>query len=452
MIRRKIPYYGNDSWGLMLWARYFKEKVPREKFCKFLISEEKFYYPDFYPRMLSLFNQDKVLKYNRFFSPAIDTLNFCLLFLLSYFLQHNILETFVACFVYLLFPPLIYRTASLTARIAGYFLFNLTMLSLILTKYFHHPPIMIIASCIFGALLLNTHKMSTQALVFVLLGLSVIQRSFFYLAALFFIFVIAVIFSKGFYIDILNGHLKYLYTNYKNIHSSPFDKFNLKASVLKSIFWGFLIFIVYIALPKAHTPLFITAMFIWVLILYITFVLTTFIVSFRSIGEGYRYLEYAIIPISVLFPLTMQKKETQFLGTIIFLFYFLFSIKTIYSHYFDLKKDFLNIVDDARIRMFKFIATSSIDRILCIPSNMSQSSAYFTGKKILWSYYDWDNYKWLFPGISFPLKFDLTEVLRKYNLGAILLHTKFAERKDLNIDNILIHREGPYLLLGIKQT
>ena len=443
--------YGDDCWGMMLWANYFRNKVPKKYFCKFLVLSEKFRYPDFLPKLLSVFGKDAVLKLNWLFSPSFDSLILALLFFLSYFLSGNLLATFLASLIYILFPPLVFQMSFLHARALGYLLFNFTLILIIFGEYFG-SFLYLIAGCIFGGLLLNTHVFSTQALVFVILGLFLLKKNVFYIAALTLIFLSGIVLSKGFYFTVLSGHLKTIRTHYRNIRHNPYEKFNFKSSIIKSSFWGFVIALINLSIhsDKIH-PLTLT-MLNWAIVLFIIFILTTFIVPLRTIGQGYRYMEFAIVPISILFSSSiLQYSDVSIFILLLFALYVLFAIKKIYSHYNSLKNDYINIIDSARLKMFEFIKSNPIENIFCIPSGMSQGCAYFTGKKILWTYYNWDNYSWLFPEFTLPLKFDLSDLFKKYNLDAVLLHRRFARREELKADFRLIHQEGQYLLLGLNR-
>jgi hypothetical protein len=447
--RRGIPLYGADSWIMLCWARKFREKAPKSEFCDHLVHNERHDYPDLFPKMLSFLDDKAALKYNNIIPAFFDLCNLLTVFGISYYIFRETFPAAVAGIIYSLFPPLLTQHASLNSRFPGYLFVNLSIGLLIIGRVDGALPATL-AGITVGVLVLNTHRFSAQAFFAALAGMAAFEGTWYYALALAGSILSAVAFSGGFYLTVLAGHAKIIRLHYTKFRTTPYEKIRFKGSVLKTVLWGSMLILGVFGADKAgaHIPGVYISTVNWAVSLFAAFLLTTFFVYLHPFGQGYRYLEYCIMPLSVLFGSAVACRGPAWpVAVSLFAVYVAVSARKISVHARELREDYENIVDKDRLRIFEIIRKSRIRNILCVPNALAQSAAYFTGKKVLWTYNAWERYPWMFPKITIPLKFELAEVVRVHDIDAVLLHEKFATRGDLKGRTEVIAAEGRYLLL-----
>lgn len=445
--RIKIKYYGDDTWIHMLWADYLRRRTRISQFHKFSLIDTKCDYPLGLAKILSFFKKDFCERYQFLFSPLIDTLNVILVFSLALYLSKNLWIAIAASIFYAVNPALVFSCSYLGPRPLGYLFFNIT-LSLLLFAELNILNLLFLA--FFAALVMNTHKMATQAVLFLLLCFSVIYKNFLYLSIIPLIFITALIISKGYYWEVLKGHLRHIKNHIFYLFSKETRKYPqgpFTNSLLKAVFWGFILVLFYQFLKPFN--IFQKNLFFWAAILYFIFVLTTFLKPLQFLGQGYRYLEYAMVPFSILMSqVIVSRPEIWYITVPLFLFYISLSIKKIFGLKEKLHKDYTNILDKDRFKVFDFLKKSSGENIFCLPSGMSNSVAYFARKKILWPIRDWDKVPWLFPYVKLPISFPINEIIKKYKVDFILLHKQFAKYTDFGVANYSrVHNMERYQLI-----
>ncbi len=200
------PFLGEDTWAILLVADELKKGAGYNGITRhFLIGGDHDYPPLFF-HFLSLFPSSWLKKYNWAINPALDGLNAGILLLVSYLLTGNLVLGATAAVVYSFTPVVLAESLSLNTRIFGMILFNCTLVSFVLFQSQGNSMFALFA-VIGGILILMSHKFATELLVLLLLCFAVLSASYLPVILLFVIVSGAVIFSRGFYLKILRGHL-----------------------------------------------------------------------------------------------------------------------------------------------------------------------------------------------------------------------------------------------------
>jgi len=230
---------GADSWYYMASLRELKKrkKIPI-KLPYYILDKEEQWYPPGFIVFLSIFSFNFLKKYQGIINPLVDSLQLIFLYFFTYFITGDILTAILAGLIYAITFTLIVENSNLNPRGLSSFLFTLTLI--FLYHFFSSQNLWwLVTVLIFSFFLLMTHKLATQVLVFLLVGLALIFYNWQYLMILGLIFLIALIFSKGFYLKVLKGHKEILMFWKKNLanlrvhqifHSPIYEKDNKKST------------------------------------------------------------------------------------------------------------------------------------------------------------------------------------------------------------------------------
>lgn len=446
--RLNIPYYGDDTWSYLSLADHIRKRDKVSDFYDCVIINEECCDPLFLSKFLSYFPKRIVERYQFLFSPLFDTLNLTVLLWLSLYLYHSTLITVLTGIFYIFYYPVLVQALSLNTRTLGYLVFNAAAISLLF--WFREANIGFMALfMVSAALILNTNRMATQAFLFLILGLSIFYKKPYLILLLPAIFLLALIFSRGQYLKVIKGHMLNVVFHFKSIFSSQISKYpsgTYRSAIFKLLSWGGIVLFLSWQ-SRSGTEVFL---YLWALIFLFTFVATTFIKPLRCIGEGYRYLDYSIIPVSILFAKALVTGG-EAVAFAIFTAYMALAILQIIKHYRSVKCDYINIIDQDRLKVFEFLRNAEKKKVFCLPNGMSHATIYFTGKKVLWVYFAWHNLPWLFPQLRMPPKVSLDKIVGDYKLDYILLHSGFACAEELRLRGYKVAlRQGEYYLLDVS--
>jgi len=312
--------YGVDIWTHLLYLKEFhKQKgIPKKIENGFLVSGE-YDYPPAFISILSIFPFKLVEKYEFLFSPLFDLFHLVLVFFLSYFISGSLIVALLAQVIYALTPIIILENASATPRSLGYTFFTILLVSFFL--YIDSASIIALTLAIIsGSLIFLTHRFTAQGFLFFAIAFSIIDRSPVFLFIFTACFLLALLFSKGFYLKVLRGHLGNLLFWKKNIdyRFAHQVKGNISAKHTKDFvfriynqFLKFPPFVLEITNPWTLPVLYIfffefpaeqiyQKLVIWVVISYALALVTIWVKRLRFLGEGQRYLELSAFPASFL--------------------------------------------------------------------------------------------------------------------------------------------------------
>lgn len=337
-----------------------------------------------------------------------------LVFGVAFALTRNFTAAAIAQLVFAITPISVYESWTVTPRpIGGAFLFFAIIAAYLLPS---NPLLFGASAVILGALVLLTHKMSTQTYFFLSIALSIIFLRADYIAFFIAAAVVALVFSQGFYLTVLGSHFAVLNFWRKNIAVRWKEK-GVKRLVrnLAKIGTSPFYLLIIISFIFGATSLFITVSLILLLLAFVT--------SFDSLaflGENTKYLLFATPFLAVGIALSP-------LNYYLLAFLAIVSAVEIWLSFRHLERGSGSVVTKAVQECFQKIKESNYERILCLPTSLSFAAAYFTRKKILWadSCYAYDKMREVYPTIDRPLD----EIIRNNFIDAVLIKRENYEKE-----------------------
>jgi len=415
-----------------------------------------------YPCLLSWILSFIPMKYNtkiidKYFNHIVDWGQLSLLFYISYMFTNNITICLFGALLFILSPTfLMYkaRTFLLSSRALGNFLFSLFMV--ISYLYILNSNIFNISFLIiFVSLILLSHRFASQVLFFFSVALTFIY-GFEFLIIFILGLLLAIILSKGFYIQILKGHIGQLYYFKKSDDRNDMvkgeseflkmmkffinplkyrNKFKNRI-ILGTIYTPSLIIlsysIYYIFLNKVQFLSHIFFFSFWSIICLILLFITSF-KSTRFLGQQDRYLEYSIIPLAYLSSFLLVY-ETNYATISIYSFIFIISIIINIRFYLSKKNKQReecksNSYNKSKKELIKFIKKLPKSELVTIPLNFSHEIIFVTNHKALFNAGAMDvnmfkKFNKISPYYPYP---DIKKIKEEYDIKYII-----AEKKHLN--------------------
>ena len=322
-------YFGIDTWRHLMYANYVRKhkKFPKEIRDKYLVVGP-YGYPPVIIKILSFFPKSFNEKYQFIFSPVFDFLHNYFIFCAALMLTKDLTTAISAQIIAALTPLVVIEASNLNTRAISYLIYSLSFFPLLLFIYTH--SMLWLALAFIGLILLfYTHRFAVQAYIFCAIGLGIFERNPLYL--IFFLTAFATVYVLGgeFYKSILNEHLALLNFWKKNIDFRFAHQFrgNVKPRLIKDFvfkiynlsfkspfiyivgnnpwlgiyFLGFLLPYIYKSFPGIiiDVPM-ILKLNLWVIALLMSSILILSVKGLRFLGEGHRYLEYAVLPMSIV--------------------------------------------------------------------------------------------------------------------------------------------------------
>lgn len=462
--------FGVDIWTHLLYLREYHKhkKIPGKIENEFLVPGE-YDYPPVFIFILSKFPFKLVEKYEFIFSPLFDFLLVVLIFHISFYLTGNILLSLVTQIIYLLTPIIVLENSSATPRSLGYSLFTILFISLFLFVQ-NSEWVFLLIAIICGALIFLSHRFTTQGFLFFSIFFGILDKNPIYLLVFVLSFFLAVVFSKGFYLKVLRGHLGNLVfwnknAKYRFFHQikGSYKEHKTKDFIFKlyNQFLEFPPFVLAITNPwtlpvfyvfffvQPFDPLFLR-MLLWVILSYVLALLTTWIPKLRFLGEGQRYLELSAFPTAFLASKLLFEFIKTELGILFICAYVLFGVGSLITILViqrkGIIKDKLRTITPSMKNMFSYLKhLHEKPRLLCIPHQITTNTIYHTGCPVFVnaSYEGINKISEVYPYIRKPIK----EIMDKYNLDMILLNEEYAKAADLKIRHRIVKKIENFLLI-----
>lgn len=470
-------YFGVDVWTILIETDLIRKNnhlIPQDKIKKGFIFEERFDYPPIFLILLSFLSKKHLEKYQGFISPIFDALTNLLIFFIALQLTSHLEIALVAQLLYSLTPITALENSMLYARSFGYLLFTASFYTMLLYSNLINPsPLLFLSAIALVVVTLLGHRFATQSLIFISIFFSLIERNLTYFTILAIGLILAIVISRGYYLQVLKSHLSNIYfwmKNYENRFSHqvygrlPTTKnpdlvgtiYNLLSkfapfTLLFSALWiasGIIIFIFNIPL----SPL-LYKMALWVLFFYVFAILVMMIKCLIPIGEGYRYIEMITAPASILSSyIFFYFYNSNYRLTAVIILGILLTgnlMVILFLQYKAVISDRNRSLTVDMKEMFKFInKIKGTPRIMCIPHQITTMLVYNTKAKVLVGI---DTYSVKYMKDFYPvIKKPLSKTLKKFEIDYVLLRESFSKFKDLKITKSkIIHRSGDVLLIKV---
>ncbi len=481
VILRIVPHLfspggsGIDHW---FWKKYieiyrhnrqFPPVIPQYKLDQYQ------WYPPLFPILMSKVPEAIFDRWNYLLAISIDLARMIFLLSIAYWLTAgNLSVVTLSGLIYATTPILISYNFQLNPRVLAALFLDGILISLLWYYSYAGPWWVWVIVILLSALILLTHKMTTQLFWFICLCCAVIYHWYF----LFLIpisIVGAILLSRGFYIKVLIAHwdiVKFWWANWRwigadAIRESPiYGTENYQRSVklhkkgLKGFVWYF--FLLFGFNPAAwiacllvferifiepHVLIYSTWLIVWLLIPCLLALLTTFIPYLRCIGAGYLYLYNTSIITSLLLAMAFCYSKTPTFSFPYWvysaaLFFNCLSIIFFYIKFFNNKR---SRIDRGFNQILQTLKTLPLGTVWCIPSGWHEPVAYKTSHPVLWGAhgYGFKNLLSTFPRLLLPINI----VIKQYQVRYLLtMEGLLTPQCLIDMPSNQVIREDNYLL------
>lgn len=479
--RLKNRYFGVDTWRFLMFADYLREHKKLPKIIPQYIIPTLFRYPPVIVIILAFFPKKFAEKYQFIFSPLVDAMNNFIIFLATLFFTRDLKSAILAQLIATSVPVVIMEASSLSARVFSHFIFYLSFLPLLLFSL-NQNPFWLILSAIMLIILLFSHKLAVQVYLVCTVALSIIEKNPLYILFFFSIFSLVFVFGKKYYKPIFEDHLAVLsyfikYIDLRFAHQfrgikkekENKDFINMLYTLsFKNPFMYLLgnnpwlgIFLIislvgFFKLTPLPTNLSSSVQLklnVWIYSLLIAAVATLSIKKLRFLGEGNRYIEYAVLPLSVIlgsyFSLFFSVWGLKFLA-LLFVFVLFLIIIIIYIQYKAIILDKARTITPDLWRVIDYInSQKKMPRIAFFPNTLGDPMMYFIRAKALLTDGGIGMHKLtdVIPVVSKPMN----KIIEKYSLSYLLIEESFVTLKELKLETYKsLKRFGSYVLIKVR--
>ena len=461
---------GQDTWAHLLVADIIRKKRALPDKIENFIYVGSFGYPPIFPILLSVIPERTLERVAWIVSPVIDAIQIVLIYIICIFITQSPEVGVLAMFLYAIHPEMVIETSNLNSRPLGSLIFTVSLVSLIFF-IISGNPLLFISCIVFGVILLYTHKLATQALLFTLTGFALIERNPIYVIAAVLIFGIAYL-TPWYRKKIIPEHLAILQFWKKNIklvyergitseisgkNISSLTNFLRSRAVLFFRFVGsnmWFIFILILILLFNSPPSFPEFLFFdWACIILFCSLIVGYIPNVKFLGEGLRYLEYAIVPTIILAAIYFNKFQDNAYVTLLFTgIVGILLLEMFIGLYYSVTKYIRLSPGTGITKICSYLKSALGENIMCLPIDTCFMIAYFTRKKVFCAF-SAHAYEKAYPEALFgdPRKKDLHTLIEKYSINYIYVDSAFFLPEELDLGPVeKIMEEDGYYLFKVK--
>jgi len=469
---------GADHWFWKIYVenyhnqRKFPPKLPQYRL------EKNQWYPPLFPLLISLFSEPFFERWNFSIALIIDLSRLLfLLFVVSWLSDGSLWATSVAGILYVTSPILIFYNLQLNPRgLAALFLDMLIVVLLWKSVEGGSVWLWVIAVFLAGLILL-THKMTTQLLWFLCLGVGFaidVRYWFLFPASL----ISAMILSRGFYWKVLRAHwdiVRFWNRNWSWLQVDPikespiygeegyespnrFYKNGLKGffrhlrylvGYAPSVWWLIILFGVQGISLVSDEYASLRLVWWWTIIFFFS-LSTVFMPFLRCIGSGYYYLYNGVFPASILWGLLVDSGmgwNMVTLFTLTALIANLIGLGLIY--YKKTARQSSGNDDEGLEQVLMYLNKAPKGVVMCLPPQWYDLVAYKTGQPVLYGGhgYGFDLLEPTFPRIMLSVP----ELIQRYELRYLLTRRDYLPPKFMaDMPDSDVKEFGTYLVYPLK--
>ncbi|MDD5569332.1 MAG: hypothetical protein PHG23_02885 [Candidatus Pacebacteria bacterium] len=439
----------SDQWFWKLFTDTLRKtkKIPPD-IPQYLFDVHQ-WYPPVYPLLYAFLPGVSSPKTAPFYTIFLDLLNLILCIIVLSFVTHGSVPAFFwGGLIYATTPILISYNTQLNSRSFGAFLLNLLFVLYLWVIFYHGSVYLFVPIVFISGIILLTHKMTTQLMWFIFIGLFFITGNAVNLCLIPLSILSAIVLSKGFYIKVAIAHWDIVtfwnrnwrwlmahpikespiygekgYQTPEKFHGSGFRYlikncgylFGYAPSSYLAVLLCVYLYVNNKLLLSFPRPV---GFLLIVLVLSIVFVLATLWIPFlKCLGSGMLYLYNTAFPSALIFGLLamngLLKRPPEILFLSVAIVINLFFIALFYRKLFGHKKK-----DEFIMKALDYVKHGPLGAVWCLPYGMSDMTAYITGKKVLTGGhgYGLKTFEPFFPRLKVPVKKVIQENNVKYML------------------------------------
>jgi hypothetical protein len=386
-----------------------------------------------------------------------------------------------AAVVYSLTPAVLDESLNFNTRIFGLLLFNVTVVSLVL-HYYYGGLVFLVAAILFGTAVLLSHKFATQVLYPLLIFFATLVQSYVPLLVLSGIVVAAIVFSSGFYLKILRGHIgitRFWLKHYKeygldylsahgptqasslpkekdvqrDISSSFVRRLWHRTRWMNPLYWLLeinpfnpfalvpIIMLFYTSFEASWQKMILG----WSILTTVFFYVATYLHFLGHYPGRRQFLDYNAFPTAFLCSAFILESPTTLRLLVISTIILLSMIQNARGW---LRVRVYNRSDDQSLlkNIFDYLRKSDGDGVICVPAFHTYAIPYFSGKRVFYtvSARNYEKLASFFPVLSVPIK----SLVNKYNIDFVLVDTTRVPIDNLNLNGFkVVMEENGYALL-----
>jgi hypothetical protein len=443
---------GIDQW---FWKAYI-EKLHRDgtfppALPQFLLDAEQ-WYPPVFPLFMARLPATLFNGWTNHIAVIIDMVRMLLLLAATYFVTRSSGATLIAGSAYAVTPLLVTYNLQLNPRGLGALFLDAMWLTAGCVLILGGPAWLWLVIGALGGLVLLTHKMTTQLMVFTTLIL-LVQTSDLRWALIIPISVLAAfVLSGGFYRRVLQAHADILVFWYRNwpwsgsnpVLESPIygqpgyespSKYYRRGWVRRLVFvigfnpWvpaslamGILAAAFGYVPDKAGS-----FVFGWLAAAFIFALLTTIVPAFRCMGQGYLYGYNGSFPAALALGIMSMQLSAQWYWLTIVAATYVACIVALVSYFHALRSSRTMQVDDDLNAAINHLGSLPTGTVMCLPQHWHDQVAYRTGHRVAFGGhgYGFSLLEPLFP----RLLLGLNEIFTRYNVRYLLTYRGFCNDK-----------------------
>lgn len=419
-----------------------------------------FDYPPLLFLILALIPENILLRIYKYIPLIFDLLFFVVIIFITFKITNNFQISLLSGLIYQVMPFSNLELFNLNARMIANILFTISFVIFLL--FVNNPNILyFLLFIIFGCLLCLTHKFELQSALIITLVLTVFHKNLIYLIYLPAIILFTLFISKGYYVNILKGHinfLRWMFFNYDALMNNKLynveilkkntSKSNVSTYLKQIINFIFNIpFLIIVVINISYLKLnnFEFDIALWLIsLMFSTFIITAF-KKLHFIGEGKRYAYNALYPVIYLTAISIYFSEIYLLifciivSIIIFIKNSLSKINNTSLNY--LEKEILDVANHLKIKKEK--------NIFILPEYFKNIISYYADKTVMGCL----SIEGLYKANDYlpTVKGNIDYVFKKYQINYIVIQNKYIKNTIPKIKNhLLIYQNNCFSIFKMK--
>ena len=434
---------GVDHWFWLSYANTLRrDHVFPPKLPKYVL-DEKQWYPPLFGLLLSRLPSVISERWNSHIAIVVDIVRMAFLVgVASWQSDGDLSVILVTSIIYATTPIQISYNIQLNPRGLAAIMFDLLLILILLIIIQQASLLIWILAVLLGALILLTHKMTTQIMCLTLVATSLVYQNLSLLLFLPLWFVVALLLSRGFYLNVFRAHVeivKFWNRNWKwigadvlrespiygdgsherskKLHKTGFKGLRWYAFILLGFnpaAWISCILVYERLFMSSSVLIYPTPFLLWLLIPCIWAILTTVVNPLKCFGAGYLYLYNTSLLSSLILGLTYRFSREPFLSLMLVLVSLSLNLAGVLLYYIQFLRNKRTRVDKGLDTMLNRLQQLPHGVVMCLPANWCEVVAFKTGHDVLWGGHGlgFTKLEPTWPRLMMPIK----EVLSTYNV------------------------------------